>query len=266
MDDPLDVVAVLADSPHRLPILELVDGEPRDVSAVSSELSIPRRTAKHNLSRLEEAGLARSVGSQYASTTFGSYVRADVSACLDAVSVADTLEPFLDLVPRASFDIDPGTFEGSDVTAASSTAPHAPTERLLELVRDAAYLRVVTPVVGPRIADAFRDGLEAGTLDLNLLIPEAALELIRDRHQSVYEAAIGSGRLVAGVSNDETPFGLFLRDDALVLVGHDEENFVRCVVENDSPAALEWGSDLFRDREKRVESYVTRSDVSAEAE
>jgi predicted transcriptional regulator len=266
MDDPLDIVSVLADSPHRLPILQFVDGDPASVSEVSSALPIPRRTAKHNLSRLEEAGLVQSVGSEHSATTFGTYVCANVSACLDAVSVAHTLQPFLEIVPPSSFDFDPSKFEGSDVTAASSTAPHAPTERLLELVRDAVYLRVTTPVVGPRLADAFRDGLEDGDLELNLLAPRDALDLLQSRHPSVYEAAIDEERLVAGVYAGDVPFGLFLRDDLLVLVGHDEQNFVRCVVENDSPAALEWGSNVFRDREQRVESYVTGSDAGAEAE
>lgn len=137
MDDPLDVVSVLADSPNRLPILQFVDDEPSSISTVSSALSIPRRTVTHNLSRLEEAGLVRSVGSEYSATTFGTHVCTNFSECLDAVSVGHTLRPFLDVVPTPSFDFDPSTFEGSDVTTASQTSPHAPTERLLEIVRGA---------------------------------------------------------------------------------------------------------------------------------
>lgn len=266
MDDPLDVVSVVADSPNRLPILRIVDAEPASVSEVSSTLSIPRRTAKHNLSRLEEAALVRSVGSKYAATTFGTYVCADVTECLDAVSVTHRLEPFLAVVPSASFDFDPETFEGSDVTAASPTAPHAPTERLLDIVSDAGYLRVVTPVIGPRLADAFRNGFVDRDLELNLLAPRDALELVQSRHPSAYETAMADERLVAGIHAEGVPYGLFLHDDEVVLVGHDEQNFVRCVVENDSPAALAWGSDVFRDHEQRVESYLTRNDASVQAE
>lgn len=266
MDDPLDAVSVLADSPNRLSILEFVEEGPAGVSDISSALSIPRRTAKHNLSRLEEASLVRSVGSEYAATTFGTYVCGHFSSCIDAVSVAHTLQPFLEVVPPEGFDFDPSTFEGSALTAASPTEPHAPTERLLEMVRDAGYLRVVTPVVGPRLADAFRDGLQGGGLELNLLAPRDALEQFQSRHPSVYEASIDDGRFVAGVCADHVPFGVFLCDDVLVLVGHDEQNFVRCVVENDSPAALAWGSDAFRDHEQRVDSYVTESDSGLQAE
>lgn len=74
MDDELAIISVLADSPRRVAILRYIDSEPTRVSTISNELSIPRRTVKHNLSRLEEESLVKSTGSEYVATTFGSYV------------------------------------------------------------------------------------------------------------------------------------------------------------------------------------------------
>lgn len=124
----------------------------------------------------------------------------------------------------------------------------------------------MTPVLGPRLIDALLGGLVEGRLDLTLLAPRDALEMIQSRHQSVYESAIENRRLAAGVYDEDVLYGLFLRENVLVLVGYDEHNFVRCIVENDSQTALEWGSDLFREREQRVESYDTWSDSGGQSQ
>ncbi len=254
MDDPLEIVSVLSDSPHRISILQHVDDDPVSVGEVSSSLEIPRATAKHNLTRLEEAALVESVGSSYAITAFGRAVRTHLTSCLDAIAVSRTLQPFLEVVPPSAFDCDPTLFEGSDVTAIAPSNPHAPVERLLSVVEDASYLRVVTPVFLPQLVDAFHDGLVDGDLRLDLVAPADAFELLGSERPTVCAEAVESERLVAGVYPDAVPFGLYLLEDAVVLVGHDEENIPRCVVENDADAAVDWASDLFREYEKGVES------------
>lgn len=262
MDDPLEIVSVLSDSPHRISILQYLDDDDQvGVADVSATLDVPRATAKHNLERLEEAALVESVGSSYTSTAFGQSVSSHLTECLDAVAVSDTLQPLLEVVPPSAFDPDPTLFEGSDVTAITPSNPHAPVERLLAIVEDASYLRVVTPVLLPHVIDAVHDGLVDGSLRLDLVVPIDALELLQSEHPTAYAEAIESERLVAGVYPDDVPFGLYLREDAVVLVGHDEENIPRCVVENDATPAMAWASDLFREYEQAVETRVWSPDA-----
>lgn len=261
MDEPLEIVSVLSDSPHRISILQYVDDDPVSVGEVSSSLDIPRATAKHNLTRLEEASLVESVGSGYTITAFGRSVRTHLTTCLDAIAVSRSLQPFLEVAPASAFEGDPTMFEGSEVTTISPSNPHAPVERLLSIVEEASYLRVVTPVLLPQLIDAFHDGLVERDLHLDLVAPADAFELLRSEHPTAYAEAIESERLIAGVYPDAVPFGLYLLEDAVVLVGHDEENILRCIVENDSTAAVDWASDLFREYEKEVESRVWGPEV-----
>lgn len=261
MDDPLEIASVLSDSPHRISILQYVDDEPVGVADVRSSLEIPRATAKHNLKRLEEAGLVESVGSRYTITAFGRAVRTHFTSCLDAIAVSRTLRPFLAVVPPSAFECDPTLFEGSEVTSITPANPHAPVERLLGIVEGASYLRVVTPVLLPQLIDALHDGLVNDDLRVDLVATAEVLELLRSEWPTAYAEAVESERLVASVYPETVPFGLYLLEDAVALIGHDEENIPRCVVENDAPAAVEWASDLFREYEKGADSRVWGPEV-----
>lgn len=256
MNEVLDIISVLSGSRHRLPILQYLDDEPAGVSDISSDLDIPRTTVKHNLTRLEETELIQSVGTSYSVTTFGTYVCEDVTNCLNRIAVSTDLLSFLEVVPRSTLDLDISTFQNSNVTAVSSTNPHAPVERLLELVQDAAYLRVATPVILPRLVDAFHEAVVERGIRLDLIVPAETLEMVQSEFASEYRAAIESERLIVGVSPDDIPFGLFLFEEQLALVGHDGMNLPRCLVESDAETALQWANEAFRDFERRADTYV----------
>lgn len=261
MDDSLDVLSVLSDSPHRLAILRQLATDPCGVGDLSDALDLPRATVTHNLTRLEETGLVCSIGSEYDTTAFGRAVRTHVTDCLDAVAVSETLQPFLATVPDDAIDVDHRTFAGASVTAVSSTDPHAPVERLVEILGDADYLRVATPVLLPRLVDALHSLVVDRSGRLDLVVPRTAVELFEQRHPDAYTEAIGSDRLIAGVTADPIPYGLYLGEDRLALVGHDEQNIPRCVVEADATSALDWAAAEFRGHETAVETHVWGADV-----
>lgn len=264
--DALEVLSALSDSPHRLAILRFV-GEAEDrgdevgVAEVSSALDIPRATAKHNLSRLQEHDLVESVGSRYAVTPFGTSVRESVDACLAETMVSKTLLPFLEVVPNDAFDVDRSRFRGASVTTVSATNPHAPVERLLDRVDSGTYLRVATPVVLPRLARAIREHVVDRGYRVDLVVPPATVDALREELEGELAPAFETERLVVGVAPESVPFGLYCFEDAVVLAGHDDENIVRCVAEADSASACEWARERFRAFEQAAESYVWNAET-----
>lgn len=262
MDEARETVGVLVDSPHRLAILETLEDGPVSVGELSDALDLPRATAKHNLTRLAEADLVTSEGSRYEITTFGTHVRSQLQDCLEGVGATRRLLPFLELVDPSTFDADPAAFADARVTEVTSATPHAPVERLAELVADATYVRAVTPVVLPTVGERLHEQLLEGDLRVDLLIPTDALQAVRERFGDDAERAIENGRLLVGQYPETPPFGLFLFEDRLALAGHDEENLLRCLVETGDDRALGWARETFADYERGVETYLHEAPTS----
>lgn len=259
-NEALDIASTLSDSEHRLPILvHLCEGTSR-VSDISSALDVPAPTVKHNLKRLEERGLVRSTGSEYESTAVGAYVCTQTDEYLQRIAVSRRLAPFLKTVDASIVDFDLLAFENAVVTAVDSTNPHAPTERLTELTAGRDDARVVTPILPRQLHDVFHDGIVDGQLHLDMVVTADLFDLIWSRFGQTYENAVANDRLVIGVYPEDLPFGLFLFEDTLALLGHDEQNIPRCLVETGAQVAMSWANDTFRRFQTDVESYVFGQD------
>lgn len=254
-DGALDVVCTLSDSTHRIFILRYLEGGESRVADICSDLDIPRATVKHNLQRLEEAGLIESVGSTYSVTTYGLHVSEDLTRCLDRIVVAKRLLPFLEVVPRSAPIPDLSVFQDSTVTTVTPTSPHAPTERLVELLEEATYVRVVTPIMLPRISSVVFEGILDRELRVDLIVPPVAFDSFTSQFDDSYDAALDTERFIVGKYPDSIPYGLFRFKDSVAMVGHDEENITRCLVENDSPELLDWAKDRFSTYEESVKAH-----------
>lgn len=253
-DEALDVLATLSDSTHRISILQYLDDGESRVADVSGDLDVPRATVKHNLQRLEEAGLIRSVGSGYSITTYGERVCEDVTDCLDRIVVSKRLLPFLEAVPETEALPPLAALREATVTEVSPTNPHAPVERLLATLEDASYLRIVTPVLLPRVAEVLFEGIVEDDLRVDLVCPAPALASATESHGEAYRDALDTERLIVGKDPDPVPFGLFRFEERVALMGHDEENIPRCLVESTAPAVLSWADDRFGAYERSVEA------------
>lgn len=254
-DESLEVLSALADSEHRLSILQYLDEGPSGITDISSALDVPRATVKHNLQRLEEMGFITSRGSDYEITTFGIYARTNVTDCLDRIAVSEDLLPFLEVVPRSAFDPAPELFQEAKVTPVSPTAPHAPVQRLIGLIGATDYHKIATPVVLPRVAEAIYETILEDDSTVDLILQKDAYDGVQAQFPDDHETAMESERLLVGIYPETIPFGMFRFEDRLALVGHDEDNIPRCLVETNSSAALDWADDRFRELQQDVRSH-----------
>lgn len=260
MDESLEVLSVLSESPNRLRILKFL-GEKRGRAAdVEAELGIPQATANHNLKRLLEEGLIERTVDGYKTTTFGKYVSKQVDSCSTSISVAREIQPFLDIVPDAAFEYDLSALRGADVTTVEPADPHAPIDRFVELTRGVPYVRIITPTLVSDVIDTFHeDVVERGT-ELDLVVQADALKILQTKHAAKFEQALESGRLTVGIYSGPIPFSLSLLNDTITLGGHDEQKFLRCLVECYSETAIRWAEDVYREYQWDIERFVEPED------
>lgn len=120
------------------------------------------------------------------------------------------------------------------------------------------------PVLDPRLVETFRDRLLEADLHLDLIVPRNVSDQLAQHHPNVYQESLHCDQFIIGLYSREVPFGLFLGEDTVGLAGYDDNNFLRCVAENHSAAAHEWGETVFREFEGSIESHIVQSKLCAD--
>lgn len=256
MDAPREVMAVLSGTPHRLAILRALRDAPRDLRDLQAALDVPRATLKHNLTRLAEHDLVAETRSTYRLTAFGRCVFREYADYRETVGLAADLRPFLEFVRPRAFDYDLAPLAGSTVTCAESANPHAPVERLRDLLADTDRARMVVPVVVPMVVEELYHGIADERLELELVVPADIRPVVESKFAEEYEAAVGCDRLQVSLFDGEIPFCIGVLDDTLVLGGYDDGNILRALVENDTGSAVRWGRDRCREYEREADPMV----------
>lgn len=255
MAEALQDLATLSGSDHRMAILRTLEEDSRDVATLRDELDIPRATVRHNLTRLSERGMVERARGEYRLTTFGRRIRGHVDDCLATMSTVRNLAPFLDLLPPDVFQYDLSRLDGARVTTAEPSAPHAPMERLVDCIADTDHIRMLVPVTAPPLVEAcYREVVEKGH-QLEIIVQETVLSRLHERFGQQCAEGFETGRYRIGKYGATVPFALALLDDRVALGGHDDQNVLRCLVDHDSPGAVQLGEEIYAEYEAQVDCF-----------
>lgn len=265
MDESIELLSVLSDSPHRLRILQRLTEGKASVDALGPQLDIPRSTIKHNLQRLANVGLVEQTATGYEVSTFGSTAVEIVTSCTSLLEISKLIQPFLEASGDNESNPDIALFREANVTLVTSVDPHAPIEQFLEIACKKEYGRIVTPIVVPRIIDVLHAEMVDRNMNIDLIVPPNIQEKLRTEYKTEFEESIESGQLTVGVYDEEIPFGLSLFGESVTLSGFDEDNLFRCLVECRGESAVRWGESVYREYEKEIDEFVTTVDERSQS-
>lgn len=259
--DPFEDLAVLAASRNRYGIIKFLHDSDRPTSLreISSTLDIPRATVKHNLDKLEKRGIVAWENGSYHITTFGQYVVRLFDESNKDIAVARNLEPFLSLVPSSEFETGLSPFVDSDVTTVESDDPHAPVRRFSDLIERTHRNSIAVPVLVPTIVETLFEEITENRAEVELILQARPLEILRSNFPDKYESARKTGNFTVGVYDGAIPFGIALLDAESVLIGLDEKNIPRCLVENSSEDAHDWITQRFQQYRSATDFSVSAS-------
>lgn len=253
-----DNMGYLTSSPNRVAVLRsLVEG-PGKPSELRDRLGIPRSTFQRILSELQERNWAEKRDGVYSATPLGEYVEGYFSDCVETMSTLDRLEAFFEYVPFSEIDVGFGTLVESEITVPDTYSPHAPMERVLEVLEDADEVRGVSPVITESHSEAFHEAVLDGTKVVNV-IERSVAETIFTRYDDRLEDVRGTGRTETYVYDGEFSLGLSIMDDTVFVGAYDEDGIARATLENDSEEMLEWAEryhERYKQESKPLESLL----------
>jgi len=266
MAAPLDELAFVARSEHRVGTLEaLLDG-PRDRNALREATGASSPTVGRVVADLEQRRWVVREGRTYGLTELGTFVADEfgrLQRAMETVARLRDVEPYLPSeMPGFAVDL----FEDAVVAVPGPGYPYEPVERVTELIEGADSMRGFgTTVLKSSNLEAACDAILDG-LPFEFVYSPTVLETVVSWNPERVLEAAGCDNCTTYVHEalpDRESCGLGLYDDRVGLCCHDAETgLLRASIDTGSSAAHDWAEttyERYRREARLVEADELRS-------
>lgn len=261
MKGAFEELGFLTNSPARLRLLEeLCEHGRLEKHRLRERVDASRTTVQRNLDALEERGWVRGNTREYWITRSGQPVAERLLEALTTVHAAKRVQPLLQWLPDDEFDLDVRALATADVTVSEETAPYAPVERHVDLMRSAEEFRCLLPAVGLQPMTVAQDRIVEQDCTHEVVLDEDVAETLRSRpvYREVVEELLASERCDLLVTEREVPFYLGLAPDAVQIGVGDADGVPRGLVETGAEEVRAWAERTFAGYQRAADPLAAR--------
>lgn len=241
---PLDDIAFLARSDHRVTVLRTLASGARTRPDLHQETEIPQPTLGRILDDFVDRHWVEHRRPEYALTASGTLVVDQFEDLLETVATVQQLGAVIQQLPTEEMDIDIREFADAAVTTPRDGDALRHVRRLEELLYSADHVRNLVTSVGPGSSDDNENRMEEffeGDQQVEAIIPVSVLQVVADEEMTHYfEDAIELPRLDLYLYEGTPPYMLALVDGTAVLVPTDEQGTPTAIIETDNETILSW--------------------------
>ena len=248
--EPLEDVAYLARSAHRVTALERLAGGPMTRRALHEATEISQPTLGRILDGFEERGWVecdRTAGRTYGLTPFGEVVAAEFEALLRTVNTMQRFRALAPMLPLQRMEFDLRHFADARITLPSGGDATAHMRREDELIADADAVRFLcSSSYGPGIK-AYRDRVVGSDVEFEAVITADALDAAAADPESAEYVNDLAAAENATIHRYEGSLSLILGliDDAVSIGPLDESGVPVAFIESRNPANRSWVESEF---------------------
>jgi predicted transcriptional regulator len=178
MNSPLDTIAYLARSDHRVEVLEAVCTTPRTREQIRDLTDASRVTVGRIIADLEERDWILRNGTEYEATASGRFVSREFIRLMRNLETYADLPPVMEWFPDGQPSFDLCLLDDATVTTADEGDLIAPIRRALELIGRSDQVVAVGNGASREFIEAIRDAVEDGQTH-TMLGPPAMVESLR---------------------------------------------------------------------------------------
>lgn len=239
-----DVPEVIRMVVKRAELLDRLAEGPVRKRDLRDDLGVSRSTVYKAVRELERANLVEETDAGPRLTLPGRLLADRYRSFAGAVADVVGHGPILDAIPHDA-TLTTAVLDGGDHVLAERHAPNRPIAHIETMVRGADRVVGLSPVVLPQYVDLFHEQLVSGELTAELVLESPVVEYLRSDHTDRLAEAMATGRLVVWETDATLPFGSVVGEDGLALIVYEESGELRGLFRNDTPAALDWGREVF---------------------
>ncbi|ODR81261.1 transcriptional regulator [Haladaptatus sp. W1] len=271
MDSSIEEIEFLANSDHRIGVLNALDHGPADRSTLRSETGASSPTMGRVLSDFEQRSWITREGPDFELTSLGEFVASHFFELREAMSIERKLRDIWQWLPREMEGFSVDLFADAVVSRPGPGYPYEPVERLMHLIENTDRMRGFDSIVQKSINNETVCEAVLNGMDLEYVYSPVALEgTYAWNPERVMEAAICDNCTV--YVHDALPdgdrCGLGIVDDRVGICCHDiDTGALICVIDTDSPEAREWAISTFdrvRQEARPIDPLKFEPSVSSE--
>lgn len=246
MDPVLDEIEFLARSANRVDVLRLLADGPHTRRELAAETGASQPTVGRVLRDFEERNWIRRTEAGYESTATGRLVADGMGELYERVATERELRELVDWLPTEELGFDLRELREATVTVPSQTRPGAPVGRVIDLVRNAESVTVLSHAFNDRTLEAVTDWVDSGgrfeaVFSADAIEPVADDAVLADRFRRLVGAETATIRIYDG----SVPLAVTLIDDTVSLLLRDDSGRLQAALDTDAPAVADWAREVY---------------------
>lgn len=211
------------------------------------DLGVSRSTVYKAVRELEEQGLVEQTGDQVRLTLVGRLLYEQYRSFVEPVGAVRAHEALLTVLPSEA----PVTAEllvDADSVLADRPAPSEPIDVVEDVIRSADSAVGLAPVALQRFDDLFVEQRRAGDLTFDMVLEREVVDYLSEDDPEEFETFLSTDGFRYWETTEPLPFGLVVTEGepaVVAVVVYDDEGRPVGTIRNDTPAAVDWGWDVF---------------------
>ncbi|WP_435156495.1 helix-turn-helix transcriptional regulator [Haladaptatus sp. DFWS20] len=255
--DPLDDVAFLARSPHRVGVLKILADGPMTRRDLHDDTGISQPTLGRILEPFRDRNWVERRGQEYALTPWGHLLAEDFGELLNTVESIQRLSDVVQQLPTDEMNFDIREFRDATITTPESGDAFGHLRRLEELFFGADRARLLSPTVAmgslEDYQETYQEFLDSDKQAESIVSVDTLAQVQADEMSAqMFRPAFETGRVKMFLYDGTIPFLLAVTDGTALLAPTDEHDIPVALVETRNEAIRSWV-------ETRIEEYREES-------
>jgi predicted transcriptional regulator len=252
---PLDDIAFLARSSHRVAVLDVLADGPRTRGEIREATEISQPTLTRILGGFEDRSWVEKRGQNYGLTPFGSLLGEEFGTLHETVETMHRLETIGPHLPLGEMEFDVRLLRDATITLPRPPDVYAHLRRGEDLVSAASRVRWLGATFSLDSLPKQRElVLERGQTQ-EIIIADDALESMLSHTEAVpvVRELLATGAVTVYRYAGEIPFSLVLADDVVGIVPYNDADLPCALVDTGDETVREWVVDTLDDYRSRAE-------------
>jgi predicted transcriptional regulator len=246
MDPVLDEIEFLALSTNRVDVLSQLAKGPQTRQELGAATGASQPTLGRILRDFEERHWVTPGSEGYEATATGRLVADGIGEFYSILETERKLREIIEWLPTEELTFDLRGLREATITVPSQTHPGAPVSRVIDLIKDAEQVKILSHAFNDRTLEAVTDWVAAGG-SFEGVFSAAAIRPVADDAAlaGVLRELVDSETATLRIYDGPVPLAVTLTDSVVSLLIRDDNGRLQAALDTDTPEVTDWAAAVY---------------------
>jgi predicted transcriptional regulator len=246
MDPVLEEIEFLALSTNRVDVLSQLAEGPQTRQELGAATGASQPTLGRILRDFEERHWVTPSSEGYEATATGRLVADGIGEFYSILETERKLREIIEWLPTEELTFDLRGLREATITVPSQTHPGAPVSRVIDLIKDAEQVKILSHAFNDRTLEAVTDWVAAGG-SFEGVFSAAAIKPVADDAAlaDLLRELVDSETATVRIYDGPVPLAVTLTDSVVSLLVRDDNGRLQAALDTDNPEVTDWAEELY---------------------